>query len=185
MAGCGRRTWDGNRGDCCRTCRKSGGTSHGDECEKRARTPPRELPSGSDRQERPSQSEQNTAQRRNLIPEIALGDLQMEDVPLAEGSFKEVFRAKLTVAVPDVGAAGQSVAVIRLRPGPGSLVPELDVFTRLGRHPNLTRLLAVTRSENQIASLVTEFAELGSLDHVVGTRVALSLSPCRLCARSY
>lgn len=107
--------------------------------------------------------------RRNAIavPEISAGCLQLEDRPLAGGSFKEVFRAFLSSPVCDVGPAGLRVAVIRLRAGPGSLVPELDVFTKLGRHPNLTRLLAVTRLGSEVVSLVTEFAELGSLDHVL------------------
>ena len=45
---------------------------------------------------------------------------------------------------------------------------ELQVFTKLGRHPNLTRLFAVVVDDSRnVSSLVTEFAELGSLDNVL------------------
>jgi len=42
------------------------------------------------------------------------------------------------------------------------------VFTKLGRHTNLTRLLAVLCcGAGVVTSLVTEFAELGSLEKVL------------------
>lgn len=49
----------------------------------------------------------------------------------------------------------------------GTLSAELDVFARLGRHPNLTRLIAIVRSGERITCLVTELAPLGSLDGVL------------------
>jgi hypothetical protein len=60
------------------------------------------------------------------------------------------------------------VTVIQFRYGNSTLGTELKVFKTLGRHPNLTRLLAVVcRASCAVTMLVTEFAERGSLDHVL------------------
>jgi len=49
-----------------------------------------------------------------------------------------------------------------------AIAAELQVFKKLGRHPNLTRLFAVIVNDSgNVSSLVTEFAELGSLDNVL------------------
>jgi secreted trypsin-like serine protease len=102
------------------------------------------------------------------VLKILLEDLDVGPNPLASGSFKEVFLARLLKTIPDIGQAGHKVAVIQLRHGNSTLGAELNVFKTLGRHPNLTRLLAVTCSDSGVVtSLVTEFAELGSLDHVL------------------
>ena len=58
----------------------------------------------------------------------------------------------------------------------GSLSAELQVFSRLGRHPNLTLLVAVIKSGAQVTHLVTELAPLGSLDGVLSQLVASGVS---------
>ena len=86
---------------------------------------------------------------------------------MAGGSFKDVYRARLRRDVAHVGPTGLEVAVIQFRHGASTLAAELEVFRKLGRHPNLTRLLCVTREDGAVTSLVTEFAPLGSLDDVL------------------
>ena len=99
---------------------------------------------------------------------ISLEDLDLSPKSLASGSFKEVFLARLRKTIPEIGPPGHKVVVMKLRNGHSTLGAELKVFKTLGRHPNLTRLLAVTYSNSGVVtSLVTEFAELGSLDHVL------------------
>jgi len=102
------------------------------------------------------------------VPTISTEDIDRHGDAIASGSFKDVYRAQLRKEVAAVGKAGLEVAVIQFRNGTSTLAAELDVFKKLGRHPNLTRLLAVTRSdEGSVTSLVTEFAKLGSLDQVL------------------
>jgi len=49
-----------------------------------------------------------------------------------------------------------------------AIAAERQVFKKLGRHPNLTRLFAVIINDSRnVSCLVTEFAELGSLDNVL------------------
>ncbi len=99
---------------------------------------------------------------------VSLTDLDLSPKSMASGSFKEVFLARLRKTIPEIGPAGRKVAVIKLWNGDSTLGAELKVFKTLGRNPNLTRLLAVTYSDSgTVTSLVTEFAELGSLDHVL------------------
>ena len=52
-------------------------------------------------------------------------------------------------------------------PEAGSLAAELQVFGRLGRHPNLTRLIAVIFQGERVTHLVAELAPMGSLDGVL------------------
>jgi hypothetical protein len=102
------------------------------------------------------------------VLKLSMTDLHLSPKSIASGSFKEVYLARLRITIPVIGPAGHKVAVITLRHGYGTLSTELKVFKTLGRHPNLTRLLAVTFSESgAVTSLVTEYAELGSLDHVL------------------
>jgi hypothetical protein len=113
-------------------------------------------------QEAKKQAEESSVSR------ISAEDLEREAEPMAAGSFKEVFRARLRRDVPSVGRAGLQVAVIEFRHGNSTLAAELAVFKRLGRHPNLTKLLAVMYSDRgDVTSLVTEFATLGSVDNVL------------------
>jgi hypothetical protein len=102
------------------------------------------------------------------VPKISAGDLQLDEMPIASGSFKDVYRAELRTAIRSIGPAGLHVAVIRLRAGNSTLGAELNVFRKVGRHPHLTRLLAVMCSDDgPFTEFVTEFAELGSLDNVL------------------
>jgi serine/threonine protein kinase len=99
---------------------------------------------------------------------ISLADLDLSTKSLASGSCKEVFLARLRKTIPGIGPAGHKVAVMKLRNGNSTLGAELKVFKTLGRHANLTRLFAVTCSESgAVTSLVLEFADLGSFDHVL------------------
>ena len=94
--------------------------------------------------------------------------LDMNPRPLAAGSFKDVHEARLRIDAPGIGNAGLKVAVLQLRHGTATLAAELQVFKKLGRHPNLTRLFAVVLNDSRnVSSLVTEFADLGSLDNVL------------------
>jgi serine/threonine protein kinase len=116
----------------------------------------------------PGNNAQEEGDEDRDILRISLSDLELAAESLAAGSFKEVFLARLRKTIPEIGPAGHKVAVIKLRNGDSTLGAELKVFKTLGRNPNLTRLLAVTYSDSgTVTSLVTEFAELGSLDHVL------------------
>ena len=88
----------------------------------------------------------------------------MEGRPLASGSFKSVYKATWTrKAVGD----SQQVAVLVLRQG-GSAAGEISIFERLGRHPHLVKLLAVsTWPPAGDMCMVLEFAQRGSLDGVL------------------
>jgi serine/threonine protein kinase len=108
------------------------------------------------------------AEEGSGVHKISAEDLDKEAEPMASGSFKAVFRARLRRDVLSVGQAGLEVAVIQFRHGNGTLAAELEVFKKLGRHPNLTKLMAVMCSDRgDVTSLVTEFAQLGSLDNVL------------------
>jgi len=99
------------------------------------------------------------------VYEISSKDLDRETEAISADSFKTVFRARLRKDEPFVGQAGQRVAVMQYVQGTGTVAAELAIFKQLGRHPNLTRLLAVARGgSGAVTSLVTEFAERGSLD---------------------
>jgi hypothetical protein len=94
---------------------------------------------------------------------VSLADLDLAPKPLASGSFKEVFLARLCKTIPEIGQAGHKVAVMKLRNGNSTLGAELKVFKTLGRHANLTRLYAVTCSESgALTSLVAEFCSTTS-----------------------
>jgi hypothetical protein len=95
---------------------------------------------------------------------IAFTELVLEDRPLASGSFKRVYKA--TWAQRGNGDA-QQVAVLVLRQG-DSAADEINIFDRLGRHPHLVKLLAVsTRPPAGDMCMVLEFAQRGSLDGVL------------------
>ena len=123
----------------------------------------------------PAAPERLERAKAELEPEEGLAticsefDLDIEGDPMAGGSCKDVYRARLRRDIACVGQAGLEVAVIAFRQGASTLAAEHKVFRKLGRHPHLTRLLAVTRSdEGEVMSLVTEFAKMGSLDEVLG-----------------
>jgi len=88
--------------------------------------------------------------------------------PLTVGSFKHVYEARLRTDAPVTDNAGLKVPVLQLRHGTATLATELQVFKKLGSHTNLTRLFAVVVNDSgNVSSLVTEFADLGSLDNVL------------------
>ncbi len=98
------------------------------------------------------------------IPSINLQELVIEDKPLASGSFKSVYKAKWTAAG---STEAIQVAVLTLRQG-ASAALEINIFERLGRHPHLVKLLAVSRippAGNMC--MVLELALRGSLDNVL------------------
>jgi serine/threonine protein kinase len=103
-----------------------------------------------------------------LFPKIRSGELDLDAEPFARGSSRNVFRARLRKTVPSVGPPGHLVAVLQEWKKKNILDTELEVFARIGNHPFLTRLVAVMPSDSQDGTLlVTEFAELGSLDKVL------------------
>ncbi len=122
------------------------------------------------------------------IPRINFKELVLEDRPLASGSFKTVYKARW--ASP--GRDAQSVAVLVLRQG-GSASVEVKIFERLGRHPHLVKLLAVSTmppAGNQC--MVLELAQRGSLDSVLQeldqdggeqpSNSVLLTAACQVCA---
>jgi hypothetical protein len=88
---------------------------------------------------------------------------------ISQGSFKSVFRATWNsppAGLSREGGAGITVALLVLRQG-GGMAREIEVFEKLGCHPHLTKLLAITTNQCGCQCLVTEYAALGSLDHVL------------------
>jgi len=100
------------------------------------------------------------------IGAIDYKELQVEDKPMAHGSVKSVFRA-VWKRHQSGHQENMQVAVLVLRSGQ-SMASEVKIFERLGRHPNICRLLALTKKPpaNQ-ECMVMEFAERGSLDVVL------------------
>jgi serine/threonine protein kinase len=96
------------------------------------------------------------------ITTIPFSELKMSGKPMASGSFKSVYKA--TWARPGHPV---EVAVLVLRQG-GSLAEEIEIFERLGQHPHLVKLLAVSsRPPSGDICMVCEFAQKGSLDCVL------------------
>ena len=91
-----------------------------------------------------------------LVQQIDWSELQLQEPAIAAGAFKTVHRARWH---------NRDVAVLRLRRG--DITTEAAVFTRLGRHRHLTRLLCMSRDDNGVQALVTEFAQLGSLQDLL------------------
>jgi len=99
------------------------------------------------------------------IPFINFETLQVEDTPLASGSFKSVYKAVWAPAGSN--EVLRKVAVLVLRQG-GSATLEIKIFECLGLHQNLVKLLAVTRMPPAgYHCMVQELAERGSLDCVL------------------
>ena len=98
------------------------------------------------------------------IPTIHFGELVVEDMPMASGSFKSVYKATWA---RDGGRGEQQVAVLVLRQG-GSAVGEIQIFERLGLHPHLVKLLGLSaKPPTGDLCMVLEFARRGSLDCVL------------------
>ena len=75
---------------------------------------------------------------------------------LGEGSNKCVWNGEW---------AGKAVAVLVLRSG--TCDTEAAVFSKLGRHPSLTRLFGMSQNEEGRQCMVAELAPLGSMDKVM------------------
>ena len=101
--------------------------------------------------------------RLPIIPQIAYGDIVMGH-EIGNGAFKKVFKATWSRE----GKEAINVAILVLRQGDCDISQEIKVFEILGRHPNLTRLMATTRNAEGSTCLVSEFAPWGSLDNTVG-----------------
>ena len=106
---------------------------------------------------------QQQQQRQPLIPHIAFEDITMGR-EIGNGAFKKVFKASWSRE----GKDATDVAILVLRQGDCDISQEIKMFETLGRHPNLTRLMATTKNAQGRACLVTEFAPWGSLDSTVG-----------------
>jgi serine/threonine protein kinase len=68
------------------------------------------------------------------------------------------------------GGRAVTVALLKLRQSFGNAVAiagEVEVFFKLGRHPNLTPLLGMTTHPDGSDCMLVEFAELGSLDNLL------------------
>ncbi len=100
---------------------------------------------------------------QSSIPTINFSDLVVEEKPMAHGSFKSVYKGMWT---RDGVSKAQRVAVLLLRGGDAA--SEIGIFERLGRHPNLVKLLAVAeKPPAREPCMVLEFAPMGSLDNVL------------------
>ena len=107
-----------------------------------------------------------TAQQFEPIASIEYSELQVEKEPMAHGSFKKVFSAVWKSQRPGQ-PEGMKVAVLVLQSGQ-SMTSEVKIFERLGRHPHICRLLALTKQPPaNLECMVMEFAQRGSLDVVL------------------
>ena len=91
---------------------------------------------------------------------VQRADIEHDALPIAFGSFKNVFKGRLKVRMQGGGTKDISVAVMKMRRG--DCTTEARMFLKLGRHPSLVRFHGqCIDGEDHI--LLTEFAELGSL----------------------
>ena len=100
------------------------------------------------------------------IESIDYTELQVEQEPIAYGSFKKVFSAVWKSQRPG-HPENIKVAVLVLQSGQ-SMASEVKIFQRLGCHPHICRLLALTKQPpTNLECMVMEFAQQGSLDVVL------------------
>ena len=85
---------------------------------------------------RQEQERQRVSPEDSAVPAISMEILEMNPRPLAAGSFKDVHEAHLHIDSPGIGNAGLKVAVLQFQHGTATLAAELQVFKKLGRHPN-------------------------------------------------
>jgi hypothetical protein len=102
-----------------------------------------------------------------VVPHIPFSDLAVDNRPLAAGSFKTVYKATLMWANKD-----RQVALLVLRQSDRAAVSdmknEIQMFSVLGKHRHLALLLATcTQPQSGDMCMVMEFAQHGSLDHVL------------------
>ena len=106
---------------------------------------------------------------KDSIGVIDYNELQVEEKPMAQGSVQPVFRAVWKHKQPGRQQEKMPVALLVLHSGQRIMMAsEVKIFERLGRHPHICRLLALTKKPpaNQ-ECMVMEFAERGSLDVVL------------------
>ena len=110
--------------------------------------------------------------RRLVIPRSALTEL--EERPSAAGSFKTMYRGKLSLQMaaralpgaPREAHIAVDVAVLSMRAG--TVESEARVFLKLGRHPRIVRFFEqCVDGDNQM--LVMELAPRGTLDALMET----------------
>ncbi len=101
------------------------------------------------------------------IPTISFEELEIEK-NISSGPYKSVHKATWTQRF---GGRLQQVAVLEFQRGLGAdnkITNEISIFKRLGPHPHLVKLLAVSpKPPYGDMCLVLEFAPQGSLDHVL------------------
>ena len=97
---------------------------------------------------------------------VRRADIELEDPPLASGSFKDVYRGTLRRRMRDGASRKVPVAVLKMRRG--DCATEARMFLKLGRHPNLVRFMGQC-VEGEEHFLITEFAALGSLSDAFET----------------
>ena len=101
----------------------------------------------------------------DLLPHIQFSDLAVDDRPLAAGSFKTVWKARWK-------QKNLIVALLVLRNSSSASLSdmqnEIRMFITLGKHRHLTELLATcAQPQSGDKCMVMEFAQHGSLDHVL------------------
>jgi hypothetical protein len=94
-------------------------------------------------------------QEKQHSTQVKRADIQLEEPPVASGSFKTVYKGWLKK-----GDTKSPVAAMKLRGG--SCATEAQMFLKLGRHPRLVRFMGhCIAGESEL--LLTELAPLGSL----------------------
>mmetsp|Transcript_49784 Transcript_49784/g.119356 ORF Transcript_49784/g.119356 Transcript_49784/m.119356 type:complete len:459 (+) Transcript_49784:160-1536(+) len=101
------------------------------------------------------------ARTRSEAPWVPYSDLRVHKRTIAAGSWKTICKGRHR-------PTGRDVAVIFMRKGGGDLAGEVGVFRRLGRHPNLTQLVGMSRVPGTGSEcMLLELAPLGSLDRLL------------------
>mmetsp|Transcript_34979 Transcript_34979/g.89376 ORF Transcript_34979/g.89376 Transcript_34979/m.89376 type:complete len:469 (-) Transcript_34979:50-1456(-) len=101
------------------------------------------------------------AATRSGGPWVPYSELKVHKRTIAAGSWKTICKGRHC-------PTGRDVAVIFMRKGGGDLAGEAGVFRRLGRHPNLTQLVGMSRVPGTDSEcMLLELAPLGSLDRLL------------------
>ena len=101
----------------------------------------------------------------DLVPHIQFSDLAVDDLPLTAGSYKSVYKAWWE-------KKDRHVALLVLRNSDNASLSDMEkeirMFGVLGKHRHLAVLLATcTQPQSGDKCMVMEFAQPGSLDHVL------------------
>jgi len=98
--------------------------------------------------------------QKNFEMRLSRADIVIEGSPIAEGSFKTVYKGSHRFHAP--GFDSETVVVAVLKKRKGDCATEAGMFLKLGRHPRLVRFFGqCVDGEDQL--MVTEFAKHGSL----------------------